>query len=134
MQSRTEAKRKVFLESYKMTGNISASATATNISRQIHYYWMRDENYATSFEEAHSELIERMDHIARMRAIEGTDVPVFYRGKRIGLVKQYSDDLLIFMLKAALMDKYRHHTRVQLRQTVDLSNVTLDELITASVE
>ncbi len=48
-----------------------------------------------------------MEQEAVRRAYHGTDRPVFYRGHVCGHVREYSDTLLMFMLKARRPDKYR---------------------------
>ena len=44
---------------------------------------------------------------ARRRAVEGTERPVFYQGGEVGYVREYSDTLLIFLLKAHRPNKFR---------------------------
>ena len=41
------------------------------------------------------------------RAHDGVDEPVFYQGKACGVVRKYSDTLLIFLLKGRRPEKYR---------------------------
>ncbi|OOQ57160.1 hypothetical protein BC343_16705 [Mucilaginibacter pedocola] len=40
-------------------------------------------------------------------AIHGTDKPVYHGGKLIGKVKDYSDTLLMFLLKAKRPETYK---------------------------
>jgi hypothetical protein len=47
-----------------------------------------------------------MEDEAVRRAVEGVDRPIYYRGAVCGYVTEYSDDLLIRMLKARRKDKY----------------------------
>jgi hypothetical protein len=59
------------------------------------------------WKEADDMAIERMEAEADRRAVDGTDKPVFYQGERCGEVREYSDSLLIFRLKARRPEVYR---------------------------
>lgn len=74
------------------------------------------------------------------RAVHGTTKPVYQGGQKVGAIKEYSDTLLIFMLKAHKPDMYRETVRSELtgkdggpiQQSVqhDLSRLSVDELKT----
>jgi hypothetical protein len=49
----------------------------------------------------------RLEDEAVRRAYEGVERPVFQGGKQVGVVREYSDTLLIFLLKALRPEKYR---------------------------
>lgn len=57
---------------------------------------------------------------ARRRAFEGFDKPIVHQGVITDTVKEYSDTLAIFLLKAHFPEKYRE------RSSVDLTVATLD--------
>ena len=48
-----------------------------------------------------------MELEARRRAVKGTDKPVFQRGEQVGTIREYSDTLLMFLLKANKPEKFR---------------------------
>lgn len=102
-----------FIQELCRTGNISLSADKANISRS-HTYLARKEDAA--FDAACVEAIEisgeYMEGEARRRAVEGTLRPVFQGGKLVGKVREYSDTLLIFLLKAH-NPKYRDTSRME---------------------
>lgn len=64
-----------------------------------------------------------MEQEAFRRAVEGTEKPVFgsmgFRmgSGEIGRVREYSDTLLIFLLKGARPEKYRERTEIRSDQT-----------------
>jgi hypothetical protein len=66
-----------------------------------------DGEFDTRWKEADDMAIERMEAEADRRAVDGTDKPVFYQGERCGEVREYSDSLLIFRLKARRPEIYR---------------------------
>ncbi len=58
---------------------------------------------------------------ARRRAVEGVRKPVYCRGEIVGTVKEYSDTLLIFLMKGARPEKYRDNVRVERTGPNDLA-------------
>lgn len=102
-------RKKTFLAEYRQVGNITAAADAVGIGRRTHYDWMeQDEAYRLEFEDATDEAADRLEFEARRRAVTGVDEPVgWYQGSPGGMVKKYSDTLLIFLLKGARPAKYR---------------------------
>ena len=50
--------------------------------------------------------IGALEDEATRRAVEGVEGPVFFQGRQCGVVRKYSDTLLIFRLKAMRPEKY----------------------------
>ena len=108
-------KKRAFLAAFSECGTVTRAAEIIGIDRATHYIWMRDDpDYAKASKEAFEQAAERLEQEARRRAVEGTRKPVFYKGEECGTVTEYSDTLLIFLLKGALPEKYaeRTHTDV----------------------
>lgn len=101
-----------FIENLAETANVSAAARAVRISRQ-HLYRLRDENpeFAAAWLEAERLGTGVLEGEAARRAHKGTLKPVFYKGQKCGTVREYSDTLLIFLLKAR--DRERFGDKVQ---------------------
>lgn len=91
--------KKAFLDDYAQTGNIGGSAQAVGVSRRTVYNW-RDKSatFAEALEVAALAGQRELEVEARRRAIEGTV-------NRFG-EKEYSDTLLIFLLKARDPKRY----------------------------
>jgi hypothetical protein len=86
----THPKKRAMLAALARTGNISASARATDICRRTHYDWLEsDPEYRPAVELAMEEAADVLEAVARQRALVG------------------SDTLLIFLLKAVRPEKYR---------------------------
>lgn len=66
-----------------------------------------DAGFDRRWKEAEELAVERMEAEADRRAVDGTDKPVFYQGERCGEIREYSDSLLIFRLKARRPEVYR---------------------------
>lgn len=97
-----------FLRALATRGNVADACRRAKISRQ-HAYRTReeDEAFATAWDESLTDGIELLEGEAFRRAKEGTLRPVFHQGKKVGTVREYSDTLLIFLLKANKPAKYR---------------------------
>ena len=60
------------------------------------------------FEEASEDAADSLEAEARRRAVEGVEEPVgWYKGQAGGVVRKYSDTLLIFLLKGRRPELYR---------------------------
>lgn len=95
----------------------------------MHYRWMReDPEYKAEFALAHEEAIQCLEDEAVRRAHEGLEEPLVYQGqftyasynkktkKGIGpplAIRKYSDQLLMFLLRAARPEKYRERFQME---------------------
>ena len=115
--------KRAFLAAIAETGNITGASKITSIARVTHYDWMQtDMDYAAAFKVAMETAAENLELEARRRATKGTARPVFYKGEECGTVQEYSDTLLIFLLKGAMPDKYSERY-----QSIMDINVTLED-------
>ena len=106
-------KQKDFLSAYAAYGNITDAARKGHCHRTSHYVWMRDAAYAEAFTEAREEACDVLESEARRRAVKGVAKPIYYQGAIVGTVKEYSDTLLIFLMKALMPDKYRDNVKTE---------------------
>ncbi len=105
---RTPENRAAFLESLGETANVTASAKLTELSRVALYAWKaEDAEFSAAWEAALDLGSDALEDEAIRRAREGTLKPVFYKGEECGLVREFSDTLLIFMLKARRPERFR---------------------------
>jgi hypothetical protein len=116
-----QRKKKAFLAAMAETGNISAAAKIAGIDRHSHYDWLKDDpdgSYAEAYETARIESIESLEKEARRRALTGYLKPVYQGGKKVGTIREFSDTLLIFLLKGAKPETYRDNVHLE----IDLRN------------
>lgn len=66
-----------------------------------------DDEFRRAWQEAADIGTELLEQEAARRAYHGTLKPVFHKGERCGYIREYSDTLMIFLLKARRPDKYR---------------------------
>ena len=72
------------------------------------YDWLKaDANFKKSFEDSAKIGIELLEDEAQRRAFHGTKKPVYQGGKLVGHIQEYSDTLLIFLLKGKKPDVYK---------------------------
>ena len=103
MKGKVEPKRRAnFLEAYAKLGSITAAAREANVHRTSHYNWLADPAYAKEFEFANEAFNDKLRAEIRRRAVEGVLKPVWYKGHRVGAVREYSDTLLIFEAKSRM--------------------------------
>ena len=103
----TDEKRFRFLCLFSESGNVSESAKKAGLNRQ-YLYDFRDENpdFAEAWEECKKRAREVLKDEALRRAVKGVLEPVFYKGKKCGSVRKYSDSLLALLLKGAFPDEF----------------------------
>jgi hypothetical protein len=128
------AKKKKFLDELAKTGNITKSCKAASVDRKTIYRHRKDDDeFKSLFEDALDQAADALEGEARRRAFQGVKKPVYQGGKRIGYVQEYSDTLLIFLLKGAKPGKYRE--RFETNQTnFDFNNADLSLLNDYEIE
>ena len=90
------------------------AAKAAGISRQSHYRWLKtDPDYPGRYQEAKAESAQLLEDEAVRRARDGVVEQIYYQGQVVGQKLNYSDTLLIFLLKAANPEKYRERYDMQ---------------------
>lgn len=94
-------KRKRFIETLRQTGNVSAAARAIGVPRAKLYKKRKaDKRFREEWHEAVEEALDNLEEEIRRRALEGTEKPVYYGGKKCGSITAFNDTLAMFLLKA----------------------------------
>ncbi|SDH23427.1 helix-turn-helix domain-containing protein [Propionivibrio dicarboxylicus] len=106
-------------------GNVSRACEAVNISRQTAYDW-RDEDpaFAKEWDRAKSLGLDTLEDEAVRRAFEGVDKPIVHQGVITDTVKDYSDTLMIFLLKGGKPEKYRERVDQNITGGMSLTVLT----------
>ena len=96
----TADKEDQFLLELGMTCNVSASARAVRMSvRSAYHRRAKHPSFRAAWTTAITEGYERLELCLLERAIGGKRKPVWYRGKRIGSVRDYPDNVALGLLK-----------------------------------
>ena len=106
--------QETFLTELAACGIITDACKAAGVSRQAAYKAReRSPTFVAAWDDAVDQAADVMEREAWRRAVEGVEKPVFGSlGGRsgsgeIGRVQEYSDTLLIFLLKGARPEKFR---------------------------
>lgn len=111
----TPEKLSAFCTALAETCNVGRAAEAVGISRFTAYTWRKNiPEFATAWDDAMKAGLLALEDEAHRRAFDGTDKPVFHQGQCCGTIREYSDTLAIFLLKAHDPAKYRENTRMEL--------------------
>ncbi len=132
-------KKRAMLAAIAGSANIVKAAKIAQIDRDTHYEWLRkDPDYAHATAVAWERAADALEAEAARRAFEGTIKPIYHGGKRatdietdeegrvvrdkngkpIGIpasVREYSDTLLIFLLKGRRPHVYRENISIDSR-------------------
>lgn len=118
---RTRKKDERFFAALSEGLPVRAALDRSGYGRTAVYQWRReDPEFARRWECAIDDAVEAMEAEADRRAMEGTEKPVFYQGAKCGTIREYSDTLLIFRLKALKPEKYRDRFEHQVDMKIDL--------------
>lgn len=95
------ALKQAIIERLAATGDtIHASATACGVPIGTLYRWRRaDSVFKATLKDAYDAGTDVLEQEAIRRGVHGVEKPVFYQGEEISRIREYSDVLLMFVLK-----------------------------------
>jgi hypothetical protein len=109
----TPAARARFLKVLAETCNVTQASEAVNMTRNALYHRRdQDESFRAEWDEAVEMATDALESEARRRAFDGVRRPVYQGGRRVGYVREYSDQLMQTLLKGARPHKYRERVAV----------------------
>ena len=100
-------KQRAFLAAFCRCGGLSKSAQIAGIVLSNHYNWLHEPEYKAAYAEAQAIAGDYLEEIAWRRAADGVERPVYWQGKVVGYITEYSDGLIKFLLKGAKPTRYR---------------------------
>ena len=130
--ARTADKEAEFLEALTTCGNVTRACEIAQVSRRSVYEWRdADESFAGAWIAAQRLGTEALEDEATRRAFEGTLRPVFHQGAECGVVREFSDVLMVFLLKARNPDRFKERSATELTgkdgaAVVPVLNVTIN--------
>lgn len=133
-----EARQQVWLDAYRQSGNVTHACRLTGVARSAVYDWRADEAFAAAMDDAGEEACDLMEIEAKRRAVDGVARLKFDKdGKPLRdprktpsaayvddegnevpatdplyVELEYSDGLLMFLLRAHRPKKYRNNVDV----------------------
>ena len=122
----TEAAKETWLDSFRASGNFALSCRRIKYTQQAVRKWLKnDPEFVRKYEEAKEESIAVLEAELRRRAVHGIDKPVWYKGEQVGVVKEFSDVLLMFLLKSLRPEVYRDRVDIN----AQVSNQSLADIM-----
>lgn len=122
--------RESFLKALALTGVVQSAADAANIGRKTAYRERdKDPEFAKQWDDALESALDTLEKEAWRRAVEGVEEP-----SKFGLIRKYSDTLLIFLLKANRPAKYRDTYKAPVPQPPEDLDLNADVSIMTPAE
>ena len=123
MHGRFARAKHAFLESYAQWANITEGCKSAGIGRSTFYVWQEhDLKFAAAVQRAGDMATERLEREAYRRAIEGSPYTrtSYWHGEPVGTDSkiEYSDQLMMLLLRARKPDIYREKVDVTVNQVV----------------
>lgn len=108
-------RREVFLAELAKTGLATTASRIAGLDRsELYKHRDRDPEFAQRWTEALDLYVDELEAEARRRAVAGTDKGVWHQGIQVGSEKQYSDSLLLAMLRAKRSKEYGDKSKMEL--------------------
>jgi hypothetical protein len=98
---RTPKNRAKFLDALREGSTVTIAAKAAGFTRNAAYDWRKDDpEFLRDWEDA-------------IEAGTGVEKPVFQKGELVGHVQEYSDTLMIFLLKGRNPNKFKERVHAE---------------------
>lgn len=130
----TQKKKVLFLGHYSNTAQVKEAAKSVSVTPHTVYQWRSlDPLFKEKMDRMKPIIAQKLVDEAMRRAVDGVDKPVYQGGKRVGVIREYSDKLLSQLLKGMVPEVFGD--RVQLDHKIkgkgleDLTNAELAALI-----
>jgi hypothetical protein len=105
--------RRVFLDVLAATCNVSAACNEAGVHRGTAYrHKGKCPRFAEKWDDAIDVAVDSLYAEARRRAKDGVKRGIWHQGKRVGFERDFSDTLLIFLLKAHRPEMFRDNFNV----------------------
>ena len=98
---------------YEESANITLACKKASIPRRTFYNWCKEEVFNKRYAESSVLAVGLLEDEAKRRAVNGVIKPVYYKGAVCGKIKEYSDVLLIVLLKAHAPEKYKERVQAE---------------------
>ena len=112
----TPARQTKFLDQLTEFGVIGLACKAASIDRStILAYRAEDPQFARAFDDAMELHLDKCEHEAYIRGVVGWLEPVFFQGHQTGVVRKFSDQLLMFRLKGRRRKIFGDKTELKIK-------------------
>lgn len=123
-----EQKQAAFLGAFMETHNLRAAMAHAQVTYSAVLGWRKfDQNFKNAYEEIINDLCAALEAECYRRAMHGVKKPIFQNGEQVGEMVVYSDDLLKFLMKGMMPDKYREKLTVEKNNTTQNTVLVLPQ-------
>jgi hypothetical protein len=128
----TEACQQRFIKALSKTGSVTKAAALAGTSRtRVYELRKMDPVFAAAWEDAEEVAADRLEDEARRRAVEGVPEPLVSAGKLVRdddgqpiIVRRYSDNLLLALIRARRPPPRERSVRVQFPTLHSIADAT----------
>lgn len=100
------------------TASVLRACRRSRVTRSVVYEWRaQDKDFEKAWDAALELGSDALEDEAIRRAHDGVLKPVYQKGHRCGTIREYSDTLLIFMLKARRPKRFRDNIKIDANVT-----------------
>ena len=100
-------RRTCFIELLRRTANVSRAAREAGLaSSTVYRQRAKSKAFAADWDNAVAEALDALEESVMERVRDGVSRPIFYGGEQVGTVRQYSDQLAMFILKSKRPEIY----------------------------
>lgn len=111
----TQRQIETFFEELAATDHVQKAVAKSGLPSRTVYSWRdNDPDFAQRWTEARERYVDGLEAEAHRRAVAGTDKGVWHQGVQVGSEKQYSDSILLAMLKAKRKREYGDASKIEL--------------------
>lgn len=111
-------KQAEFLGSFITTHNLKAACADAQITYSTVLGWRKlDQAFKDAYEEIVRDFCAELEAECYRRAVKGIERPIYQKGELVGTEIVYSDDLLKFLMKANMPEKYREKLTIEKNKT-----------------
>ena len=116
----TEKRYNLFLAELALDGNVTRAAKAVGVDRSNAYQRrLRNPTFAQRWDDAVESFADAVEAEAYRRAVTGTTKGIWWQGARVGEEQQWSDALLLALLKAKRPREYGDRSKVEVGNADD---------------
>jgi hypothetical protein len=120
-----------FLRALKDTGNVTVACMAAGFDRShIYKRRERDIEFKEAWERAIEVSIDKLELVARNRAVKGAKRELYYKGRPCGTIYEPSDRLMELLLKAHRPDKFNPVQKLEHSGGIAIAVVQFGQLVT----
>jgi hypothetical protein len=123
-------RRAAFIVLLRQTGNVSSAARCANLAVSALYrHRANHAGFKAEWDAAVAEAVDAVEEAVMARVRDGVEKSVYYGGKEIGTVRNYSDALAMFILKSKRPEVYARMT-----PNMDQASEPVDAMTEAEAE